>query len=57
MEAVDPYDLGPTSRPNAELTAVAEQFARERRQSAATPTRPAREDFADFEGLTAQLCR
>src|SRR5262249_33660792 len=57
LEAVDPHDRGPTSRPNAELTTVAEQFAPGRRESAATPTPPAREEFPGFEDLMSELCR
>lgn len=57
LEAVDHYGLGLASRPNGELTAVAEQFAPGRRQPASTLTGLAREEFADFEDLIAQLCR
>ncbi|MEU1406026.1 SMI1/KNR4 family protein [Streptomyces sp. NPDC005728] len=57
LEAVDPYGVGLTSRPNAELTAVAEQFAAGRGQTAATLTRLAREEFAGFDDLIMGLCR
>ncbi|MFE1882099.1 SMI1/KNR4 family protein [Streptomyces diastatochromogenes] len=57
LEAIDTYDTGIDSRPNAELTAVAERFAPERRQPAATLIGLAREEFGGFEEEIARLCR
>ncbi|MGW1158618.1 SMI1/KNR4 family protein [Streptomyces sp. NPDC002519] len=56
-EAMDPYDAGIVSRPNADLAAVAEQFAPERRRPAVTLASLAREEFPDFEDRIAELCR
>jgi hypothetical protein len=56
-EAVDHYDAGIESCPNAELVAVAERFAPGRRQPAVTLVGLAREEFPDFDDRIMGLCR
>jgi hypothetical protein len=55
FEAVEYPDR--TSRPNPELTAIAEQYAPGLRQPAKTAIREAMEEFPDFNRVIEELCR
>ncbi|MDX2590879.1 SMI1/KNR4 family protein [Streptomyces sp. WI03-4A] len=56
QEAIDHYELGLTSRPDAERTALAERSAPGRGRPAEELVRLAREEFADFDDVIMALC-
>ncbi|MEV4942902.1 SMI1/KNR4 family protein [Streptomyces zaomyceticus] len=56
-EAATSYEPDWTPRPNDELTAIAERFAPDQRQPAATVIEQAAAEFPDFDDIIMDLCR
>lgn len=56
FEAVDERERNRPSRPHAELTAIAERFAPDRRQSARPIIEAAQAEFPEFEGYILGMC-
>lgn len=55
-EAAISYGRGWVPRPKAELTAVAEEFAPDRRRSAIEVIEEAGQEFPDFDDMIMELC-
>lgn len=56
-EAATSYEPDWTPHPSSELAAVAERFAPDRRQAAATVIEQATAEFPDFDDTIMELCR
>ncbi|MFZ4297731.1 SMI1/KNR4 family protein [Streptomyces cinereoruber] len=56
-EAATSYEPDWTPRPNSELAAIAERFAPDQRQPAATVIEQAAAEFPDFDDIIMDLCR
>lgn len=56
-EAATSYEPDWVPHPNRELTAIAEQFAPDRRTSASSAIEQATQEFPDFDDYIMELCR
>lgn len=56
-EAATPYGPDLVDRPNQQFTAIAEQYAADRRPSAGAIVAQASQEFPDFDAIIRALCR